>query len=619
MPANARSHYPTNAAYSITKHLFAIALIALLSAAIYSNTVAAPFAFDDGPNIESNPMIRVADLRPQTLWRAGMESRDNRPIAYVSIAFNYYLGEYEVRGYHIVNIIIHAIAGILVYLLAIDLFGRQQYPANKDTATRESQIVALLAATIFVAHPIQTQSVTYIIQRVSSMAAMFCLLAFLLFILGRNREGLRRGIFWGASGFAWLLALGTKQIAMPLPMFLFLYEWYFRQKLSLAWLRSRMGLLLGTVAVMALVSIVFILSDDTTTYDAREFTLAERLLTQPRVLMRYIGLLLFPHPSRLNLLHDVPVSHSLIDPPTTLLSLLALLAIFALAIRLAPRFRLLSFCIVWFFASLAIESSFISLEMMFEHRLYLPMVGVSILAASGVHSAFRGSTLRLAPISLGLIALLSLGTYQRNEVWQSKLALWEDTVAKSPNEYMALNNLGNELRDLAIAAFPKYYPARWNMAALSLDMGKNDRALEEFDAALDLRPDSISAHRQLTKLFLAKGDWSRALEHAEEAHRLDLDRPGAMMRVAWILARSPDPEQRDPERAVELAERANQLTEGMAPAMLDTLAIAYAAALRFEDAARVQRDLLQLELETGGPRVGVIRDRLEKYEASAGR
>jgi tetratricopeptide (TPR) repeat protein len=237
----------------------------------------------------------------------------------------------------------------------------------------------------------------------------------------------------------------------------------------------------------------------------------------------------------------------------------------------------------------------------------------------------------LAPISLGLVALLSLGTYQRNEVWQSKLALWEDAVAKSPNEYMALNNLGNELRDLgrldeaaecyerSIAAYPKYYPARWNMAALSLDLGKNDRALQEFHAALELRPESISVHRQLTKLYMAKRDWSRALEHSEEAHRLDPDRPGAMMRVAWILAKNPDPEQRDPERAVELAERANQLTEGTAPAMLDTLAIAYAAALRFEDAARVQRDLLQLELETGGPRVGMIRDRLEKYEASAGR
>jgi tetratricopeptide (TPR) repeat protein len=616
---------------TITKHLFAIALLALLSAAIYSNTLAAPFTFDDAPNIENNPLIRIADLRPQTLWHAGMESRDNRPIAYMSIALNYHFGKYEARGYHIVNIIIHAIAGILVYLVAIDLFRRQWYQANKDAITRAPQIVALLAAAIFVAHPIQTQSVTYIIQRMSSMAATFCLLAFLLFILGRNREGLRRGIFWGASGFAWLLALGTKQTAMPLPMFLFLYEWYFRQNLSVAWLRSRMGLLLGTVAVMALVSIVFILSDDTTTYDAREFTLVERLLTQPRVVMRYIGLILFPHPLRLNLLHDVPVSHSLLDPPTTLLSLLALLAMFSLAIRLAPRFRLLSFCIVWFFASLAIESSFISLEMMFEHRLYLPMVGVSILVASGIHSAFRESTLWLAPISLGLIALLSLGTYQRNEVWQSKLALWEDTVAKSPNEYMALNNLGNELRDLgrlddaaecyerSIAAFPKYYPARWNMAALSLDIGKNDRALEEFHAAVELRPESISVHRQLTKLFLAKSDWSRALEHAEEAHRLDPDRPGAMMRVAWILAKTPDPEQRDPERAVELAERANHLTEGTAPAMLDTLAIAYAAALRFEDAARIQRDLLQLELETGGPRVGVIRDRLEKYEASAGR
>ena len=102
-------------------------------------------------------------------------------------------------------------------------------------------ITALLAAAIFIAHPIQTQSVSYIVQRMSSMATMFCLLAFVLFLAGRERAGARRGLLWLASGAAWLLALGTKQTAMPLPLLFFLHEWYFRQDLSVAWLRRRMG------------------------------------------------------------------------------------------------------------------------------------------------------------------------------------------------------------------------------------------------------------------------------------------------------------------------------------------------------------------------------------------
>ena len=219
-------------------HAIAIALLSVLCAAIYSNTLTGPFVYDDSPNIVNNEWIRVADLQPSTLWRAGMESRCTRPVAYMSFALNYYFGEFEVRGYHIVNTLIHAIAGLLVYLLAIDWFTRQR-------GLGRPQIAALLAAAIFIAHPIQTQSVSYVVQRMSSMATLFCLLAFVLFIRGRSREGAGRFVFWLASAFAWLLALGTKQTAMPLPLLFVLYEWYFRQDLSVAWLRKRRVLLLA--------------------------------------------------------------------------------------------------------------------------------------------------------------------------------------------------------------------------------------------------------------------------------------------------------------------------------------------------------------------------------------
>jgi hypothetical protein len=114
-------------------------------------------------------------------------------------------------------------------------------------------------------------------------------------------------------------------------------------------------------------------------YKIRDFTLGERLLTQSRVVLYYLSLLVYPHPSRLNLDYDFPVSHSLLDPPTTLISLLAIAALLVLSVWKARESRLLSFSILWYFGNLAIESSIFPLEMVYEHRLYLPSVGPFLL------------------------------------------------------------------------------------------------------------------------------------------------------------------------------------------------------------------------------------------------
>jgi hypothetical protein len=117
-------------------------------------------------------------------------------------------------------------------------------------------------------------------------------------------------------------------------------------------------------------------------YKARDFTPAQRVLTQFRVVIFYITLLIFPHPSRLNLDHDFPISNSLIDPVTTILSIGVIVGLMGLAIYKGKKERLLSFCILWFLANLVIESSVIGLEIIFEHRMYLPFMLLSLMAVT---------------------------------------------------------------------------------------------------------------------------------------------------------------------------------------------------------------------------------------------
>jgi len=476
-------------------------VLAVLGLLIYAQTLENPFVFDDGFNILNNPGIRLTELSWDGLNRAAWESPSrNRPVAYVSFALNYYFHRYQVVGYHVVNILIHLAAALILFFLAQRTL---TLPGLHPKYESQARWIAFFAALVWMVHPLNVQSVTYIVQRMNSLTAMFYLLAMLLYVQGRltEKKEKRLALFAGC-GVAGLLALGSKENAATLPFMLFLYEWFFFQNASWSWLKSRWWLPAGIVLFFLVAAFLFLgihpLAAILHTYGHRDFTLTERVLTQFRVVIFYLGLFFFPHPSRLNLTHDFSLSHSLLSPPTTLLALAGLLGLAALAVITARKDRLVSFALLWFLGNLAIESSVVGSEIIFEHRTYLPSMMVSLLVVALVFRFIKPKVLNVGLFCL-IAAVLSLWTFERNLVWRDEVTLWRDCVAKSPDNARAHNNLG-----LALAK-----------------RGDTVQAIEHYRKALALKPDHPEAHNNLGLAFSGLGRYDQALRHYQEALKDD--------------------------------------------------------------------------------------------------
>jgi hypothetical protein len=343
------------------------------------------------------------------------------------------------------------------------------------------------------------------------MAALFYILSLLFYVRGRIVQRQRMAsqkppagaprfkalfpypfLWFLGSVLAGLLAMGCKEISVTLPFFVFLYEWYFFQDLSWPWLRRCLPWILAACIPAAALAVLHlgIRPQILTNYNKWDFTMAQRVMTEFRVVLYYASLLFYPHPSRLNLDYDFPISYSLLDPPTTLLSLCAIAGLVGLACWRAKRDRVLSFCILWFFGNLVLESSVIPLDLVFEHRLYLPSMLVSLAFVLAMVRHIRPG--RLAAGLLCAAALvLSVWTYQRNEVWRDPVSLWSDTVKKSPNKARAHNNLGE-----AVAK-----------------QGNLEEAAAHFREALRIEPDYGKAHNNIGVILAQQGRMDEAIIH----------------------------------------------------------------------------------------------------------
>jgi tetratricopeptide (TPR) repeat protein len=492
----------------------------MLGFLIYSHTLEAPFYFDDGASIQSNRHIRLSQLTVKDMFRSGVKSPcSNRPIANMSFALNYYFHQYDVAGYHAVNIVIHVVTAILLYL-----FIRTTFMIPWLSARHKPQAsIAFFAAVLWLVHPIQSQSVTYIVQRMNSLAAMFYILSFLLYVKARLvKEGQKRWPWFSGCVLAGILALGSKEIAATLPFFILLYEWYFFQDLSKAWLKRHLPYIVGLLVLFGLLALLYFganpLQAILSGYKHRDFTLTQRALTQFRVVIHYISLLFYPHPSRLNLDYDFPLSLSLIEPITTLFSMAAIVGLIGLAIYLGKRERLLSFCILWFFGNLVIESSVIGLEVVYEHRAYLPSMSFFLLVTIVIYRCIRADW-AVAGLLCGAIAWLCLWTYERNRVWTDPVALWTDCVAKSPGKARPYNNLA---------------------LALHRQGGLNE-AIAHYRQALRIRPEYVAAHLNLGVALEAQGRLDEAVQHYTETLRIRSEDPSAHTKahtnMGGILAR----------------------------------------------------------------------------------
>jgi tetratricopeptide (TPR) repeat protein len=501
--------------------------LAFIVAAVYANSLGVPFVFDDVPNIKHNPHIAYSRFSLEGLLSAGFENPiASRPVAYISFGLNYYLGGYDVFGYHLVNIGIHLITGLLLFLLVkttllLSLQTTGDVCSAKPAAavsmpasgwrSLDPSWVSFWAVALWLVHPVQTQSVTYIVQRMNSMAAMFFVLSLLLYARGRisqkrgadgsGRSAAQPYMWFAGSLLGGLLALGSKEIAATLPFLILLYEWYFFQNLSRSWLKRYWIWVVVISIVFVLVAVIYLGGHPwdriLAGYAGRDFTPLQRVLTEFRVVVFYLSLLLWPHPSRLNLEHDFALSYSLFDPVATVFSLGVLVGLLVLGIALAPRQRVLSFCLLWFLANLVIESSVIGLELVFEHRLYLPSMFMILAAVMLFCRYVRHRWLQAA--LLGLILLAGAwGTFERNRVWQDEVTLYSDCVKKSPHKARAHDGLGTAL----------------------FKQGREEEAIERFNESLRLDPGFAAAHNNLGVALIRQEKFSRALYHFQEALRL---------------------------------------------------------------------------------------------------
>jgi tetratricopeptide (TPR) repeat protein len=507
---------------------------------IYSNALTVPFVYDDFSNIHDNPHIRLTSLSAENIARVGLECLSSlRPVANLSFALNYYFHQYDVIGYHLVNILIHIVTGLLLYLfikITLDV-------SSVRSQSRTFRWLPVIVTAIWLVHPLHTQSVTYIVQRMNAMATMFYILAFLLYIKGRLAgERKMKFVLFGGCIVAGILSIGSKEISATLPFFIFLYEWYFFQDLKWSWLKRHILKFAGLLIFLAL-CIFLIMGSDLVEqmlkgYEVYDFTPIERVLTEFRVVIYYISLLFFPHPSRLNLDHDFSISHSLFDPITTLLSIGIIAGLIGFAFYIAKKDRLLSFCILWFFGNLVIESSVIGLELIYEHRTYLPSMLLCLMVVLLVYQFKISKKLSLI-IVCAVVVTFSFWTYKRNATWGDGVTLWRDSVQKSPKKARPYLNLGFALHgqekiEEAIKYYqeglrikPNYEKAHNNLGVALRDLGRLDEAIPHYLEALRIKPDYAEAHNNLGVALKDQGKLEEASGQHFEALRIKPDYPEA--------------------------------------------------------------------------------------------
>jgi tetratricopeptide (TPR) repeat protein len=517
----------------------AILLVLSLTFFAYRPALDASFVLDDGRNIVDSPAIRWEELSVDN-FRQVLDSAllRTRPVANLSFAFDHLAGGLNPRVFHRTNILIHLAVGcVLLWIswLYVRVADRPGYRLQRSSG---SVLLVLVPVGIFLLHPLNTQAVTYIVQRMASLVTLFTLISFASYLMARYRVTSRSHWWYVGAMVAWLLALGTKENAVLLLPVIVAYEaCFFRGKwrgrienaLRVNWGR---GWTIAFWAILAVVmalagSLIMVASDGIglfADFPGRDFNGIERLLTQCRVQLFHLSQLIWPSPIRLNLDHDFEVSRSLLRPLETLPALLISCGLLVAAVALAVHRPRYGFPLVAYALLHSVEAGPVNLEIIFEHRMYLPfsmlVLLLAVLASDG--RGFRS----VAIATMCAIALLFAGwTHARNEVWAEPLGLERDMALKSPdkarvqfNYALALSSDGRTDEALqyvrrAVELEPGESRHHQQLGELLLDLGRPAEAATAYDEALRLAPEGVRAVLGLGLALQASGDEEAALRH----------------------------------------------------------------------------------------------------------
>lgn len=437
---------------------------------IYWPGLNGPYVLDDGENILLNPSVALNDLAGKHVL-AALTGNDSgplkRPLAAVSFAFNHYFnsGFYPTFAFKATNLAIHILNTCLIYLFCLKLLRTPRLSNTLDNKIQ--QRVAIFATALWALHPIQLTNILYVVQRMNSLSALFVLTGLILFVHGRTlldtvgRAGKGTALMIGGVLGGTVLGLTSKENAALLPLFALVIEYC----LFRFWARkspNRRFLLWFYILIVALpaVSLVAYLAFNPdlihSSYATRHFSLLERTLTETRILWSYVGLIVFPVSRHFGLFHDdVVLSTNLFTPISTVFAVTGILVALAVGLTQAKRHPVIALAILWFLTGHIIESSFLGLELAYEHRNYLPSYGIIFAVAYGLIVSARSKHLADPRLLTVILIALSFVTWTRANAWGDIQSLAEYTVKNHPNspranDFAARTSLGVN-HDLASA------------------------------------------------------------------------------------------------------------------------------------------------------------------------
>ncbi len=515
-------------------------VIVLAGAAAYYNSIQRPFIFDDPGSIERNPTIRSlwpiwAPLSPP----GGGEAVQNRPVVNLSLAVNYAIGRLDVRGYHVFNLVIHILAALTLFAV---IRRTLHLPIMPEHVVRASLPLAFVASLIWTVHPLNTEAVTYIIQRTESMMGLFYLLT--LYCLIRAAASSRPARWYIAAIVVCAMGAGCKETIASAPVVILIYDRVFLARSFKEVFRRRWLLYIALAATWGLLAALVVPGGGRVTLLGAEFSwaLSNYALMQIAAVAHYLRLCFWPHP----LIVDygaLPFEGATLSiwPATVMLIVLAA-TVWALCRR--PR---LGFLGVWFFGILAPSSTIVPLliQPVAEKRMYLPLAAVVVavvvcayilgrrlLDRPGVARTLR-PTFAIAGVGLTAAVVVILGflTVRRNYDYRSSFSVWDDTIAKKPSNWRAWHNRGRAYskmgsHDKAISDFtrgirlnPRHAKAHGNRGVSYGQQGDLDKAIHDFNRSIELEGNDPDAyynrgltHGRMDNLDKAIRDFTRAIE-----------------------------------------------------------------------------------------------------------
>jgi hypothetical protein len=407
-----------------------------------------PLFFDDVPNLTGNLFLHI-DGSDFDDWRVAVMSSESgllhRPLAMFTFVLNYVMSDgFSPAALKATNLVIHLLNAVLIVFFCQTVL-RTPALKNLQLGRYQRQVVAVIAGSIWLLHPLHVTTVLYVIQRMAQLSTLFTLAGLLVFCRYRLR--------WAESGAStgdlivaslWLMLIGAAAILCKengallfwlipaLEVTLFWGVWRSQSRRQLV----RLGWVVFALP-MVLVMLVWIVSPETLSgrFFAREFSMEERLLTQGRLLWDYLGWILLPNITDMGFFHDdIAISRGLWSPFTTALSLLAWVGAIAVALLQRKRYPVVVFTLFFYLVAHSMESSFLNLEMAFEHRNYLPSVGICLVIALALYRlSVRVSGLRLRVVLASYLAVLTLLLGIRTHIWNDEIRMASFNVVNHPD------------------------------------------------------------------------------------------------------------------------------------------------------------------------------------------